>query len=167
MITKFKQYLILESIKIPSGKINENFYHSKNSIDKEGIVIWNDLDNDIKFDILSNARDKNEYLQTWNINTVKEYLDDDIDELKFNILKLDVEKLYKQLLKIGWGINKNILNELRSKIKKGIELDPIIVSGEEFIDGGHRLTAYHLEKKEKIPSIDISYMLNLDWEKYL
>jgi hypothetical protein len=43
----------------------------------------------------------------------------------------------------------------------------VIVNGDEFFDGGHRLTAYKTLGEEKIPTIDISPLINLDWEKWM
>ena len=106
-------------------------------------VSWKDLDNETQVDIIENVYHNSPYLENnWNIWTFKEFVDGAEDIPKFKIEYKDVNALYKQLIQIGWGISSKNAETLVSALKGGTELQPIIVNGDKFFDGGHRLTAY-------------------------
>lgn len=44
------------------------------------------------------------------------------------------------------------------------DLDPILVDGDRFFDGGHRVMAYEYEGRDTIPTVDVSPLLAADWE---
>ena len=44
---------------------------------------------------------------------------------------------------------------------------PILISGNEFIDGGHRFLAYELAGRRTIPVVDIGNLLTIDLREYL
>lgn len=46
------------------------------------------------------------------------------------------------------------------------DLDPIIVSGDTFIDGGHRFAAYKSIARPDIPCADISALLSRNWDEH-
>ena len=58
------------------------------------------------------------------------------------------------------------VEKLYTKINSGIELDPVSVSKNKFIDGGHRVEAYLKAGKKKMPVMDINSLLTMDWEKW-
>jgi hypothetical protein len=85
---------------------------------------------------------------------------------KFKVEYKDTNKLYNELTQIGWGISEKNVERLISILINSNELEPIILNDGNFFDGGHRLTAYKRLRIEKIPTIDIGFMLNFDWEKW-
>lgn len=44
------------------------------------------------------------------------------------------------------------------------DLDPILVDGDSFFDGGHRVMAYEYKGRDTIPTVDVSPLLAADWE---
>lgn len=158
-------------------KIPVIIYENPNEIIKEEIqnyynnyIKWSDLDNDTQVDIIENIYHNSPYLENnWNIWTFKEYVDDALDLPELKIEYKDVDNLHNQMQKRGWGISdkqlQNLINILKSSREK--DLDPIIVDNNEFFDGGHRLTAYKKLNRKQIPTIDISPLLKMDWEKWL
>lgn len=145
MITKFDNYN------------NENKY-----------VKWSDLSSSIKSDICENLRNNIKYLSEnyWNSYSLLECIDDSISQPIFKIEYKDVSTLYNNLEKIGWAISELNVNNLMNILKKGIELDPIIINNGIFFDGGHRLTTYKRLNKTMIPTIDIGYLLTFNWKKW-
>jgi beta-glucosidase/6-phospho-beta-glucosidase/beta-galactosidase len=145
MITKFDNYN------------NENKY-----------VNWSDLSSSIKSDICENLRNNIKYLgeNYWNSYSLMECIDDSISQPIFKIEYKDVNTLYNNLEKIGWSISELNVSNLMNILKKGIELDPIIINNGIFFDGGHRLTAYKRLNMTMIPTIDIGYLLKFNWKKW-
>jgi hypothetical protein len=128
---------------------------------------WDELNSDIKTDIIENIYHNSIYLQKeWNIWTFKEYVDDATNLPKFKIEYKDVDELYEQLKQIGWGISETNVKNLMNILIRGNELEPVLLNNGNFFDGGHRLTAYKRLRKELIPTIDIGIMLGMDWEKW-
>jgi hypothetical protein len=128
---------------------------------------WDELNSDIKTDIIENIYHNSIYLQKeWNIWTFKEYVDDATNLPKFKIEYKDVDELYEQLKQIGWGISETNVKNLMNIFIRSNELEPVLLNNGNFFDGGHRLTAYKRLRKELIPTIDIGIMLGMDWEKW-
>jgi hypothetical protein len=102
------------------------------------------------------------------IFSLKDSINDLITEHqpKFRVEYKNTNNLYNQLTQIGWGISEKNIGRLISILRNGNELEPIILNGGKFFDGGHRLTAYNILKIEQIPTIDIGFMLNFDYEKW-
>jgi hypothetical protein len=140
----------------------------KEEIQSFNSLNWNDLNSEIKTDILENIYHDSTYLQNnWNIWTFKEYLDDATDLPKLNIEYKNVDELYNQLTQIGWGINEKQVTYLINILKSGKELNPIITKNGKLFDGGHRLTAYKRLRKKQIPTIDINPLLSMNWKKWM
>ena len=134
----------------------------------KNIVKWEDLSPTIQTDIIENIYHNSSYLQNnWNIWTFKEYVDDATDLTKFSIEYKNVDDLYNQLEKFGWGISELNVKKLVDILSSGRELEPVMMNGEEFFDGGHRLTAYKRLGRKSIPTINIKKMIDMDWEKWL
>lgn len=74
-------------------------------------------------------------------------------------------------LRKGFGkqrkTSKLAVDKLYNKIISGIELDPVWISKNKFIDGGHRVEAYIKAEKDKMPVADINSLLTMDWEKWM
>jgi len=131
-------------------------------------IQWGELSTTIKNDITENLIRKNEYLQSnyWNSEALRDIIDDVIIQPRFKIEHKSVDGLYNELTQIGWGISEKNVKKLINILSDGTELDPIILNNGNFFDGGHRLTAYKRLRKEMIPTIDIGFLLNFDWEKW-
>lgn len=134
----------------------------------ENFILWENLPLSVKNDITENLRNNIKYLQSnyWNSETLRDAIDDVIKQPKFKIEYKNVDGLYNQLTQIGWGISENNVKKLIQILQNNNELEPIILNNGKFFDGGHRLTAYKRLRKELIPTIDIGFMLNFDWEKW-
>jgi len=134
----------------------------------ENHIQWEELPLSVKNDITENLRNHIQYLQTnyWNSEALRDMIDDVIKQPKFKIKYKNVDNLYNELTQIGWGISEKNVKELINVLNNGKELEPIILNNGKFFDGGHRLTAYKRLGKEMIPTIDIGFMLNFDWEKW-
>lgn len=133
-------------------------------------VKWGSLSNSVKNDIVENIYHNNKYVEKnyWNPESLKDSINDLIIEYqpKFKIEYKNTDKLYNQLTQTGWGISEKNVERLMSILKSGNELDPIILNDGKFFDGGHRLTAYKRLRIEQIPTIDIGFMLDFDYEKW-
>jgi len=131
-------------------------------------INWSDLPIQVKNDITENLRDNIRYIKEeyWNSEALRDSIDDSINKPIFKIEYKNVDVLYNELIQIGWGISEDNVKRLISALKNGAELDPIILENGKFFDGGHRLTAYKKMKKELIPTIDIGFLMNFDWEKW-
>lgn len=52
---------------------------------------------------------------------------------------------------------------------KSFEFDPILVANGKFLDGGHRLEAYHRARRQTIPVVDVTNLVNAPggvWEQW-
>lgn len=59
------------------------------------------------------------------------------------------------------------VQKLQAKLEPGVELDPVLIADDRFIDGGHRVQAYVNAKRETIPVVDIAPLLRRDWTRWL
>jgi hypothetical protein len=134
----------------------------------ENFILWENLPLSIKNDITENLRDEVEYIRSnyWDSESLRDSIDDAIIQPKFKIKYKNVDYLYNELEQIGRSVSGGNVKRLVQILRNNNELDPIILNKGKFFDGGHRLTAYKKLKKELIPTIDIGFMLNFDWEKW-
>jgi hypothetical protein len=153
---------MIDKVKNFKQFINEQYENYENYIQ------WKELPLSVKNDITENLRNNIQYLQTnyWNSEALRDMIDDAIKQPKFKIEYKNVDNLYNELTQIGWGISEKNVKELINVLNNGKELEPIILNNGKFFDGGHRLTAYKRLRKEMMPTIDIGFMLNFDWEKW-
>jgi len=89
-------------------------------------VDWDNLSSDEKMDIIENIYRECDYFEnrSWNINTLKEYFDDEIN-FKIPVVKLDVKKAIKDAEEI-WGTPDNCSQKNLDVIRKYSILHPII-----------------------------------------
>ena len=133
-------------------------------------IKWSELSDSVKNDIVGNVWDNNKYVQEnyWNSDSLKDAINDLIENYQplFKIEYKNTNNLYNQLIELNWGISEKNIENLIEKIEDGIVLDPVILNNGLFFDGGHRLTSYKRLKIEKIPTIDIGFMLDFNYEKW-
>ena len=129
-------------------------------------VDWDNLSSDEKMDIIENIYRECDYFEngSWNINTLKEYFDDEIN-FKIPVVKLDVKKAIKDAEEI-WGTPDNCSQKNLDVIRKYSILHPIISNNGKFFDGGHRLTVANERGMKTIDAYEISHLLNWNWEKF-
>ena len=75
--------------------------------------------------------------------------------LSLNIKEVSSQDLYKNAKILEKQVSRKQVNHLKELIQSGKKLDPILVDGEKFVDGIHRLVAYK-ELGLSIPVVDIS-----------
>jgi len=131
-------------------------------------ISFNKLPEEVKTDIIENVYDNSKFLQrNWNIWSFKEFLENIEPPIKIDIKDSNVDKLYHDFLQSKRKISEINFKKLLDIFKKEGKLYPILVNNNKFYDGGHRLSVYKFLKLKTIPTIDITNLLNLDWEKYL
>jgi hypothetical protein len=64
------------------------------------------------------------------------------------------------------GTSARSVSELRVLLRKGVVLDPILIAGTAFLDGGHRVQAHVDEGRTKIQAVDISSLVFADWSAW-
>lgn len=135
---------------------------------QKSIVKWDDLSRSVKNDITENIYSNNNYVKNayWSPESLRDNIDDALTQPMFEVGQGDVDELYNQLTQIGWGIYEKNVGFLMKVIKSGKSLDPVILNNNKFFDGGHRLTAYKRLRKKTIPTIDIGFLLDFDWESW-
>ena len=152
---------MIDKVKNFNQFVNEQYQSEK-------FILWENLPLSVKNDITENLRDNIKYLQSnyWNSESLRDAITDVIKQPKFKIEYKNVDDLYNQLTQIGWGISEDNVKRLMQILQNNNELEPIILNNGKFFDGGHRLTAYKRLRKEMIPTIDIGFMLNFNWEMW-
>jgi beta-glucosidase/6-phospho-beta-glucosidase/beta-galactosidase len=152
---------MIDKVKNFNQFVNEQYQSEK-------FILWENLPLSVKNDITENLRDNIKYLQSnyWNSESLRDAITDVIKQPKFKIEYKNVNELYNQLTQIGWGISEDNVKRLMQILQNNNELEPIILNNGKFFDGGHRLTAYKRLRKEMIPTIDIGFMLNFNWEMW-
>ena len=80
---------------------------------------------------------------------------------------LRVEKVSTDKIK---GFNRRpseqAVRKYMGMIEEGQEAPPVLVSGDTFLDGGHRLEAYR-RLGEDVPVVDIKPLIDMDWRSWL
>lgn len=123
-------------------------------------VKWADIPN--KEDIIDNIESHSKYLQD-NRYSLKDWLDDEIFYLY--VSNKTLAPLYNYV-KNNRSYSKLNVKKLTDKLKNINDLDPILVDGNKFVDGGHRVFVYNKLKRKTIPTVDIGKLLRIDWEKF-
>ena len=109
---------------------------------------------------------------TWgNLELSKEYSHIHPNYLKRDLIGLEFPVFYMPLSEIDFPPNHRRRHmptvSQYSKQQNYTEAPPILVSGDKFIDGGHRFLAYELAGRRTIPVVDIGNLLTvtglLDW----
>lgn len=130
------------------------------------IIEANELKEEVKSDIANMLSVKFSFFNNvnyfWNNDSIKEFVFD-TPNLTVELRKENPKKLYNQF-------NNRYTSPIAVKvyvemIENGIEFDPVLVVGDEFLDGGHRVEAYVKANKKEIPVVDIENIWNYDWKK--
>jgi hypothetical protein len=68
---------------------------------------------------------------------------------------VDVGGLADQV-KSGHSADRSKVNQMKEYVATGNDLDPVLVRGERFFDGGHRVRAYAEAGRQTIPAVDLA-----------
>lgn len=133
-------------------------------INKRKIDI-DDIDSkDVQWDIVANLIERVPRLKNERRADVHQNLFGLIEEVPVYTGFADPKEIIKK-----FGKNRKVSKKAVAHFKKIItnqEMDPVLISKNEFIDGGHRVAAY-AQLNRKIPVIDIYTLITLDWDKWL
>lgn len=128
---------------------------------------WQGLDNNIRVEIIECVYDNSEFLRNnYTLLDFKELCDNSDELPNFMIKYRDVNFLWEKI-NGNCNITEINLNNLIHHLENDGELSPVLLDGDNFYDGCHRLSAYKELDIKEIPTIDISLLLNIDWEKWL
>lgn len=151
----------MKNIKLFKNYVKE-YLHINNTYLK-----WQKLDSEIRTDIVENVYYNSTFLQKeYKIWHFKDLLDNSYELPQFEIIYKNVEDLWRDN-KDMCSISNINLSKLVHDLERDGELTPILFNGKNFYDGCHRLAAYIEMEISEIATIDISSMLNMDWEKWL
>lgn len=138
----------------------------RNLVKKEN-KSFDNLDIDVQADIASELQDQYEFFNNsqyfWNTTEVREFIAETPD-LNIELRKENPIFLFKQFGK-NRKFSRVAVEKYKEQIKNGIEFDPVIVNGDKFLDGGHRVVAYMELGKKEIPVADIKEIMNYNWKK--
>ena len=65
------------------------------------------------------------------------------------------------------GTGQILVPDLAVIVKALGELDPVMMDGDRFIDGRHRVEAYARAGRTTIPTVDIGRVLRTDWDAWM
>lgn len=123
-----------------------------------------DLPKETQYDIAANLIDMVPELSGENEEHVAGYLDF-VDMPDVQIVDVNPESLYKQFT--NRRVSDTAASKYANMIRSGVQFDPVLVAGNRFIDGGHRVKAYMLAGKNSMRAVDISPLLSYDWRDAL
>lgn len=118
-------------------------------------------------DIAVNLIDHSDYLtsQHWNETELRELLVDVIEPIQLFISEKPLAPLVKQAA--ACAVSDFAVKRLQETLATVGNLDPVIVDGDSFIDGRHRVDAYARAGRTMIPTVDIGPLLRLDWDRWI
>lgn len=125
-------------------------------------MLFADLPRAVQDDIAGELCDRFPALYRLGADEVRNMLQDAVPDVHLNVTEKPIASI------VGRGAVFAIaVTKLRDKLRHGIDLDPILVAGNRFVDGGHRLAAYKAEGRRTIPVVDVSKLLRTDWARYI
>ena len=129
------------------------------------LVSIDDLSPDVRYDIACILQGNVPLLHNMSPEAILDELVNLVDSPMLEIREMDPKALRKQF---GSRSTSNIaVLKYKAILDKGIEMDPVLVARDKFIDGGHRVEAYIMAGRETIPVVDIDRLLGLDWDRWL
>jgi ribulose 1,5-bisphosphate synthetase/thiazole synthase len=133
------------------------------------VVNFEQLKSEVQEDIVEELKAKfkgfSDTTHFWNNSDIIEFVKDTMGLPKLIIKDVNPQDLLKQFK--NRATSKIVVEKYKKMIKSGVEFDPVIVSGNVFLDGGHRVKAYAELNKKTIPAIDIMPILKYNWKKEL
>lgn len=121
----------------------------------------------IQEDIAANLIEHSDILisRGWTETELRELLADVVEPIKVTV----IEGLLAPLLKQATlrRVSLVAVKKLQETLASVGDLDPVIVDGDRFIDGRHRVETYARAGKTTIPSVDIGPLLRTDWDRWM
>lgn len=130
-------------------------------------IKYNELPHAVQIDIVENIIEKNPFLQEemWDAYALRELFIDLVEP--FNVVLSIANPLFLQKQYPEKNFSDCAVTNLYKTLNKVGELDPVIVSGDTFIDGRHRVEAYCRANRSTIPVVDIRSLLNINWKTWM
>lgn len=119
------------------------------------------LPRETQYDIAGHLMETIPILSDDRLEYVISYFDV-VDMPLVDIIEIDPRILYSQF--DTNRISKLAVDRYADMIRQGTNFDPVLVSGNRFIDGGHRVAAHIVANAKMIKAVDIEPLLNYDWE---
>lgn len=121
----------------------------------------------VREDIAANLIVNSDFLssQRWTEIALAELLSDLIEPIMVSVSQFSVIDLRRQVVRRSYS--DFAVRRLHARLIVVGELDPVIVDGDRFIDGRHRVEAYARAGRSTIPTVDISPLLRIDWERWM
>jgi hypothetical protein len=121
----------------------------------------------VQADVAANLIEHSDYLtdQLWTETALRELLADLVEPVKVSISESPLGPLLKQVA--SWGFSELAVKKLQERLAIVGDLDPVIMDGDKFIDGRHRVEAYARAGRTTIPTVDIGPLLRTDWDTWM
>ncbi|MDO8632743.1 MAG: hypothetical protein Q7R41_19855 [Phycisphaerales bacterium] len=121
----------------------------------------------VQADIAANLIDRSDYLTTecWTETALRELLADLVEPVKVSISESPLSPLLKQAA--TGGLSDLAVKKLQERLAIVGDLDPVMMDGDRFIDGRHRVEAYARAGRTTIPIVDIGPLLRMDWATWM
>ena len=118
-------------------------------------------------DIAANLIDHSDYLTSewWTDADLREVLVDLTEPIKVWISERPIAPLLEQVA--SCAVSDLAVKKLQERLAIVGDLDPVLVDGERFIDGRHRVEAYRRAGRTTIPTVDIGPLLRTDWDTWM
>jgi len=92
---------------------------------------------------------------------LREVLDDMDPDIP--LLRLPAAGLAAQA-RARWSLSDANIRALADKLRSGRALDPVLMDGGRLFEGGHRAASHEAAGLAEVPALDISALLDADWE---
>lgn len=135
------------------------------------IIDINELPADVQNDICENLLEVVPYLRDGGF---------DVDDVRDNLLNLAEEvpvltymaPTHEFETQAGQRLVSEVAIKNLDKVRQGLlvngkELDPVLISKDRFIDGGHRFELWRRKGLEQFPVCDIHNLISMDWEAWM
>lgn len=121
----------------------------------------------VQEDIAANLIDGSDYLtaERWTETALRELLADLVEPVKVTISESPLGPILKQVATLG--LSDLAVKRLQERLAIVGDLDPVMMDGDRFIDGRHRVKAYVRAGRTTIPTVDIGPLLRTDWDKWM
>jgi hypothetical protein len=121
----------------------------------------------VQEDIAANLIDRSDYLtaQRWTETALRELLADLVEPVKLSISESPLRPILKQVA--TRGLSDLAVKKLQARLAIVGELDPVMMDGDRFMDGRHRVEAYSRAGRTTIPILDIGPLLRADWDAWM
>ena len=135
-------------------------------IQKAHKVKFGRLPDPVKADIVDNLTETHPALRGYDRYDVRDLIDEN-DTVLVGVAEVDAvhrqsQRTHRTSERAVAGLREKLLSHGPS-----FELDPVIVRGRKFIDGGHRTEAYFMADREWIPVLDISPLWEQPWAEWV